>query len=101
VVGAALYLVAVALVGSGFAWLLRSTAGALAAVIGLVVVAPALATLLPPSIGTRVAPFLPDVGAAVFQSEPATHPWAALAVLTGYGVVLLGIAAARIARRDS
>jgi hypothetical protein len=59
VVGAALYLVAVALIGSGLAWLLRSTARALTALVGLIVVAPALATLLPSSIGERIAPFLP------------------------------------------
>jgi ABC-2 type transport system permease protein len=101
VIGAALYLVAVALVGSGFAWLLRSTAGALTATVLLLIVSPALAMLLPQSIGERIRPFLPDVGAAVFESVPTTHPWAALGVLAAYGVALLTIAAVRINRRDS
>jgi ABC-2 type transport system permease protein len=101
VIGAALYLAVVALVGSGLAWLLRSTAGALAALIGLLLIVPAFAPVLPDGLRQGVAPFLPDAGTAVFQSAPLLAPWAGLAVFVAYAVVLLAAGTALITRRDS
>jgi ABC-2 type transport system permease protein len=45
-IGAALYLTVVALLGAGAGWLLRSTVGALEAVVGLRHVLPVVAILL-------------------------------------------------------
>jgi ABC-2 type transport system permease protein len=102
VVGTALHLSVVALVGTGFGWLLRSTAGAVASVIGLLVVLPALAFLLPPSVATVVRPLLPDVaGAAVYQPVPdMIGPWRGFAVFVTYAVVVLAAAVVAVRRRD-
>jgi ABC-type transport system involved in multi-copper enzyme maturation permease subunit len=102
VVGTALYLSVVALIGSGFGWLLRSTAGALASLIGLLVVLPALAFLLPASVAQVVRPFLPDVaGAAVYQPVPdLIGTWTGFAVFTAYAAVVLAFALAAVRRRD-
>ena len=101
VLGASLYLTVVALVGSGFAWLLRSTAGAVTAVFGLLVLLPVLATLLPVEVLAAIAPYLPDAGGAVYQAEPVIAPWGGLAVFAGYAVVLLAAGAAVLRRRDA
>ncbi len=103
VVGAALYLTVVALVGSGFGWLLRSTAGAVSAAVGLLVVLPALAFFLPARIGAAVRPYLPDVaGAAVYTPVPdLIGPWTGFAVFAGYGVVVLAAGALVFSRRDA
>lgn len=101
VLGASLYLTVVALVGSGFAWLLRSTAGAVTAVFGLLVLLPVLATLLPVEVLAALAPYLPDAGGAVYQSEPVIAPWVGLAVLAGYAALLLAAGTAVLGRRDA
>lgn len=98
--GAALYLTAAALLGSGFAWLVRSTAGALAALVGLLAVVPALAQLLPPAVAERVVPFLPTAGDAVYQAAPAIGPWAGLGVFAMYAVVALVGGSVLLRHRD-
>ncbi|GAA2724187.1 ABC transporter permease [Cellulomonas aerilata] len=102
VVGTALHLSVVALVGSGFGWLLHSTAGAIASVVGLLVVLPALAFLLPRPVADVVRPFLPDVaGAAVYQPVPdLIGPWTGFAVFAAYAAVVLLAGAAAVRRRD-
>lgn len=101
VIGASLYLTTVALVGSAFGWLLRSTSGALTALIGLLVIVPALAPVLPAPVGERVALVLPDAGAAIFQGAPHIDPWAGLAVFAAYAGALLLLAVRQIRRRDA
>ncbi len=103
VVGAALHLTVVALIGSGFGWLLRSTAGAVSGAVGLLVVLPALAFLLPAEIGSVVRPYLPDVaGAAVYTPVPdMIGPWAGFAVFVAYAVAVLAAGALALTRRDA
>jgi ABC-2 type transport system permease protein len=68
-------------------------------------VIPIVAGTLPHSI-TGFAPYLPsNAGGALWgQSATSAHelaPWTGFAVLCGYAVVLTGLAAWRLRRRDA
>jgi len=104
-VGAALYLTGIALLGVAFGWLLRSTAGSLAALIGFLVVPSIVGVLLPDA---AVVAYLPDkAGAAIMQlttdgqSSGLLGPWAGLAVFAGYVAAILAGAALLVRRRDA
>ena len=104
VVGAALYLSGITLLGAAFGWLLRSTAGALAALFGVLVVLPVIGLLLPQRIGAAVLPYLPDnAGTAMMQVVPGGQlgPWTGLAVFTGYVLLALTGAAIALRHRDA
>jgi ABC-2 type transport system permease protein len=78
----------------------RSTAGALAAMFGFLVVLP-LVGLLAPSI----TPYLPsNVGMAIVQTGPTTGsvaPWPGLGLFTTYTALVLVAAAVLLRRRDA
>jgi ABC-2 type transport system permease protein len=104
VVGAALYLSGITLLGAAFGWLLRSTAGALAVLFGVLVVLPVIGLLLPQRFGAAVLPYLPDnAGTAIMQLAPGGQlgPWTGLAVFTGYVLLALTGAAIALRRRDA
>lgn len=103
-VGAAVHLAVVAALGTAFGWLLRSTLGALAAVIGLFQFLPVIGFLLPAVIARQVLPWLPSSAANALMSPQATAgmlpTWTALAALIGYVAAALFLAAATVRRRD-
>lgn len=104
VAGAAGYLTGVGLLASASAWLLRSTAGSLAALFGVLVMLPPLAMLLPSKVATAVIPYLPDTaGQALMQTMPGDllPPLAGLAVFALYVVLALAGATALLQRRDA
>lgn len=92
VVGAGLYLGVLGILSLGVGALLRNTAGAIAAVVGLVLVLPGIAAALPQSWGNVVDKYLPsNAGQAIFFVRTQPHmlsPW------TGFGVFCLYAAAA-------
>jgi ABC-2 type transport system permease protein len=101
--GAVLYLTGVALLAVGFGWLLRSTAGALAALIGFLMLPSLLILLLPAELQAAVGPYLPDhAGTAMMQLEPGglLGPFAGLLVFAGYVAAILGLATVAVRRRD-
>lgn len=103
-VGSALYLTVVALLGAGFGWLLRSTVGALAALLGLLYVLPVVGFLLPAGAAAVVVPLLPgNAGAAVMQLGPSglLTPAAGIALFAGYAALVLAAAALALRRRDA
>ena len=104
VAGASLYLTAAAVIGVALGALLKKTAAGISAFAALFLVAPVVATYLPHSIA-GVAPYLPSsAGGALWGQPLVTHPlgpWAGFAVLCGYAVVLTGLAAWRLRRRDA
>jgi ABC-2 type transport system permease protein len=103
-IGAALYLAAVALLGMGFGWLLRSTAGALATLLAVLYVPPVLGILLPRDLGDHVMPYVPsNAGSAVMQLTPSglLQPWAGFAVFLGYAALTLAAGAIVLQRRDA
>lgn len=105
VVGAALYLTAVGLLGMALGWLLRSTAGAIAALVAMLMVVPIVFGLLPASWNETVGPYLPgNAGQAVMTvAADGTHltPWTGFAVFCGYTAVTLAVGALRLVRRDA
>jgi ABC-type transport system involved in multi-copper enzyme maturation permease subunit len=105
VVGAALFLVAVALLGLGLAAVLRHTAGAISTVFGLMLVLPLLARFLPDDWQTNIDKWLPlNAGMAVMQTHTETNafgPWTGLAVLSGYALIALAAGAVVLVRRDA
>ncbi len=103
-VGAALYLAGIALLGMGFGWLLRSTAGAMAALVGMLYVLPVVGMVLPAEVGARILPYLPNnAGTAIMQIPPAgpLGAWGGFALFAGYVAMILAAAAVAVRRRDA
>ena len=104
VIGASLYLTLTAVIGLALGALLRRTAVGVSVFAGMFLVAPLIVAQLPHSV-QPIAPYLPSsAGGALWGQPLATHPlgpWAGFAVLCGYAVVLTGLAAWRLRRRDA
>jgi len=100
VVGAALLLAATAVMGAAFGWLLRSTAGAMAALFVVLFVLPLLGLL-----SDRVNPYRPsNAGTAILQTttaEGSLSPWVGLGLFAAYTVAVLAAAALLLQRRDA
>jgi ABC-2 type transport system permease protein len=105
VLGAGLYLAVVGLLGVALGALLRSTAGAVAAVIGLIMFVPLLSELLGTWVKNHIAPYLPsNAGADVMSlhtQSPDLSPWRGFAVMCVWAIVALGLAAFALKRRDA
>jgi ABC-2 type transport system permease protein len=102
--GTGVYLTLVGLLGSAFGWLVRHTAGAISALLGLLLVAPAIFGNLLGDWGKDVAKFLPSAGESFIHSYTAPRtltPWAGLAVTIGWVVGLTVVAAVRLRRKDA
>ena len=106
VVGGGLYLTLIGLLGVGFGFILRNTAGAIGALVGVVLVLPILANALPDPYATDVSKYLPlSVGDQLISSAHADPtllaPWTGFALLAGYVVVALVAGAIVLKRRDA
>jgi ABC-2 type transport system permease protein len=106
VAGAALYLTVIAVTGLTLGALLRRTAAGLSVFAAMFLVIPLVTAYLPASI-KGFAPYLPsnaggDIwGAGKLFGGHQLAPWTGFAVLCGYAVVLTGLAAWRLRRRDA
>jgi len=105
VLGSALYLVAIGLLGLGLGALLRSTAGAVAALLGLLFGPQLLVGLLPASLSDQLYRYLPvPAGAAVANVRPdpvILSPWTGFGLFCCYTGLVLGLAAWRLGRGDA
>jgi len=105
VVGVALYLTAVGVLAVGLGFILRSTAGGIAAFVGLMLVLPALGRVLPESWRDNIVPYLPsEAGGALFsvRSDPtAMAPWTGFAVLCAWAAAAVVAGAVLLRRRDA
>jgi ABC-2 type transport system permease protein len=105
VVGSALLLSAVGLLGLGLGALLRSTAGGVAGLFGLLFGPQLLSGLLPVAWSDRIYPYLPvPAGAAVANVQPdslALAPWTGFGLFCLYTAVVLALAAWQLRRRDA
>ena len=105
VFGGALYLAAVGLLGIGLGVILRRTAGAVAALVGLLVLAPLVGGFLPASFQESAGKYFPaQAGMAVFGVVPdprALAPWTGYGVLLAYVAVALVVGGLLLTRRDA
>jgi len=105
VLGSALYLTAVGLLGLGLGALLRNTAGGIAALFGAQFGLQIVAGLLPETWSDQVTRYLPaPAGIAVTNVRPdplSLGPWTGFALFCLYIAVLLGLAAWLLRRRDA
>jgi ABC-type transport system involved in multi-copper enzyme maturation permease subunit len=105
VLGSALYLAAVGLLGLGLGALLRNTAAAISSLFGLLFALQILVSFLPEAWSDEVYRYLPTpAGTAVTTVRPdptLLAPWTGLGVFCLYAAVVLGLAAWRLRRRDA
>lgn len=105
VVGAALYLAAVGALALGLGTILRRTAGAIAALVGLLLVIPLVSTFLPTAWNGHLTRYLPaQAGMSVIRVVPdatSLSPWTGFAVLVGYATLALVVGGLLLVRRDA
>ena len=106
VIGSALYLAVAGLLGLALGGLLRSTAGGISALFGLLFALPIVAGFLPGHLSDEVSKFLPSTAGLALTTvhpDPTTSlsPWTGFGVFALYAVVLLGLAALRLRRGDA
>ena len=95
VVGTGIYLTLVGLLGSAFAWIVRSTPGALVTTLAVILVLPILFELVFPSWGDYIGAYLPTGAGQSFSTNlPQPH---ALAPWVGLGVMVAWVTAALVA----
>jgi ABC-2 type transport system permease protein len=105
VIGVALYLTVIALFAVGIGFIVRSTAGGIATLFGLLLVAPGLGQLLPSTWQPHVLPYLPlNAGAGVYSVNPEPgmlSTWTGFGVLCIWAAVALLGGAVLLRRRDA
>jgi hypothetical protein len=109
VFGAALFLTVMGLLGLGFGFWTRSTAGGVIAVVAFTYIFSQGGDVLPASWQPHVIPYLPfQAGEAIYTVQPfpayaheLLGPWAGLGVVCGYLAVTLAAAAVTVRRTDA
>jgi ABC-type transport system involved in multi-copper enzyme maturation permease subunit len=110
VAGGGLYLMVLGLLALGLGTIIRHTAGAIAAFVGVLLIIPLLTPALPQSFQNAISKFEPaNIGSAMtttnihslHASTPTFSPWVGMAILAGYAVIALGVGGYRMARRDA
>ncbi|GAA2726902.1 ABC transporter permease subunit [Cellulomonas aerilata] len=108
-VGVPLYLAAIALLALGFGALLRHSAGALAAVLGLLLVIENVVALIPLRFFEAISPYLPATAGSqvmmpsdfAFADPDALGAWQGYGVMLAWVAVVIAVAAVLMRRRDA
>ncbi|HET9692509.1 MAG TPA: ABC transporter permease subunit [Acidimicrobiales bacterium] len=105
VLGAALYLTVVSLLGVALGFIVRSTAGGIGALFGLLLILPVIFEALPSSWNATVGPYLPsNAGGALWQLSPdhaLLSPWAGFGIFCAWTAAALVVAGLLLRRRDA
>jgi ABC-2 type transport system permease protein len=105
VLGTGLYMTIVGLLGMAFGFLFRTTAGAISALFGVVLVLPVLANVLPATWTGHFAAYLPsNAGQAIMAVRPipdTLSPWTGLGLFAGYTVLAIAAAVVCLKKRDA
>ena len=106
VVGGGLFICVLGLIAFGLASIIRHTAGAISAFVGVLLVLPLVVQALPNSLSLDVRKFLPDrIGVQMLTTNGnffnAFSPWVGFGILCIYAFVLIAIGAALMNRRDA
>jgi ABC-2 type transport system permease protein len=105
-IGGILYLIVLGLFAMAIGGLIRHTAGAIATVIGLVLVVPPLIGLIPGTIANHIHGYFPTVagqlvGQTIQASRDVLSPWQGFGVFCLWTAVLLAGCAVLLTRRDA
>jgi ABC-2 type transport system permease protein len=105
VLGGALFLTVVGLLGLGLGALLRSTAGGVASLLGLLLAPQILVGFLPDSLAVNMYKYVPSqAGQAILFVKPdpkwMAEPWTGFGVFCLYTAIVLGLATWRMRKRD-
>jgi ABC-2 type transport system permease protein len=101
------YLVCLALLTAGLGFLIRHTAGAISAFVGILFPLFLLVVLLPAAFKDRLEKFLPlqiqqsVVASKPLQGTPVLSTWHGIMMMVIYAAVLLGVGAVLLERRDA
>ena len=110
VIGGGLYLAILAMLAMGLATIIRHTAGAISAYVGILLIIPLILQALPSSVVNTVGRYIPaNIGASVtatsgiagFEGHHSFTPWVGLAVLAAYALVALVVGGWLMVRRDA
>jgi ABC-2 type transport system permease protein len=105
VAGSGIYLCALGLFALGLATVVRHTAGAISAFIGVLFVLPLVTEALPTSLATPIGRFLPaHIGQSIvsLHGEGASFaPWPSLLLMCAYAGAALLVGGALLVRRDA
>jgi ABC-2 type transport system permease protein len=106
VIGGAMYLSVLGALGIGLGTILRRTAGAIAALVGLLLILPILVNFLPSPWNTDISKYLPlSAGNSVFHTAKLASTdlslWVGFAVFCAYAVASLTLGGVLLARRDA
>ena len=104
VIGIGLFLCVTGLLALGIAVLIRHTAGAISAYVGVILVLPLILDALPGSLQHQVERLLPvEIGSAMINNPApdALAPWTGFLVLCGYTVLILALGVVQLVRRDA
>ena len=105
VIGAGLYLMLVGSFGLALGALIRSTAGGIATLFGLLLVLPIIVNFLPSDWSDKINKYLPGSAGQALMSVVRDHnslsPWVGFAVFCGYVAVALAAAGFLLVRRDA
>jgi ABC-type transport system involved in multi-copper enzyme maturation permease subunit len=105
VIGAALYLTVVGLMGVALGFLVRSTAGGIGGLFGILLILPVIFEALPSSWNRAVGPYLPsNAGGALWSlhsDHPVLSPWAGFGVFCAWAAAGLVLAAFLLRHRDA
>lgn len=103
--GAGVYLTIIGLLGVGLGFILRTTAGGIATLVGVVLILPLLAQALPSPYSTDVTKYLPlSAGSQIISTRvdpSALSPWAGIGIAAAYAAAALVAGLYVLRRRDA
>jgi hypothetical protein len=103
--GAGVFLALVGVLGVALGFLVRSVAGGIALLIGLMTLLPVLLNVLPSSLADNISPYLPgNAGDSIFaltHDSTSLSPGAGLAVFAGWTALAVILAAYRLLQKDA
>ncbi len=106
VFGGGLYVCVLGLIAMGLGTIIRHTAGAISAFVGILLILPIIVQTLPNQLTLDIRRFMPDrIGADMITTKggffQAFSPWVGMLILCIYAVVLLVIGNSLLQRRDA
>jgi ABC-2 type transport system permease protein len=104
VAGLGLFLCVTGLLALGIAVLIRHTAGAISAYVGVILVLPLILEALPGSLQHQAERLLPvEIGSAIINNPApdAFAPWTGLLILCAYTAIIIALGTIPLVRRDA